>query len=152
MKLHLIVSVLLIGGATLWAADQAVSATYKTDAELMSVLKQSIQKVGPAMATSGVVNADKYQVNVVHRDKPAGAIAHPEGTEVHYIIDGGGTFVTGGKITGKAAAAVIEGGVTRHVAKGDVVVIPAGMPHWYSEIDKGSITYLETRFNIEAKQ
>ena len=137
-----------IGGSTLWAADSPVSATYKSSAELAAVLRDNIQKVGPEMALSGVVSTDRYQVNVVHRDKPAGAIAHPEGTEVHYIIEGSGTFVTGGKITGKGAAAVIEGGVTKHVAKGDVVVIPAGMPHWYSEIDKGSITYLETRFNL----
>ena len=45
----------------------------------------------------------------------------------------------------------IDGGVTRHVAKGDSVVIPAGTPHWYKEVD-GSITYLEVRFNVGPKK
>ena len=151
MKLLLVMAIGLcsaIGGPTLWAADPPVAATYKSSADLAAVLRESIRKVSPEMALSGVISTDQYQVNVVHRDQPAGAIAHPAATEVHYIIEGSGTFVTGGQIMGKGAAAIIEGGVTKHIAKGDVVVIPAGMPHWYSEIDKGSITYLETRFNL----
>jgi quercetin dioxygenase-like cupin family protein len=36
------------------------------------------------------------------------------------------------------------------VAKGDVVVIPAGTPHWYKDVD-GSVTYLEVRFDVDLK-
>jgi len=41
--------------------------------------------------------------------------------------------------------AEIKDGVSRHIAKGDVVVIPENSPHWYKDVD-GSITYLEVRF------
>jgi quercetin dioxygenase-like cupin family protein len=34
--------------------------------------------------------------------------------------------------------------VTRRIKAGDVVVIPAGVPHWFSEIE-GSITYIVVR-------
>ncbi len=34
--------------------------------------------------------------------------------------------------------------MTRKIKAGDVVVIPAGVPHWFSQID-GSITYVVVR-------
>ena len=40
-----------------------------------------------------------------------------------------------------ASGPSIQGGVTQHIKTGDVVVIPAGVPHWFSKID-GSITYI----------
>jgi quercetin dioxygenase-like cupin family protein len=43
------------------------------------------------------------------------------------------------------ASATIGGGVTQRVPKGDVVIVPANSPHWYSQID-GAITYLEVRW------
>jgi quercetin dioxygenase-like cupin family protein len=32
----------------------------------------------------------------------------------------------------------------------DVLVIPAGTPHWYKDVE-GSITYLEVRFDVDKK-
>jgi mannose-6-phosphate isomerase-like protein (cupin superfamily) len=126
--------------------------TYKVDADLMAVLKKAIE-AAPDMSTSAVANTDQYRINIVRRGKGAGAIAHPGNTEVHYIIDGSATFVTGGTIvrpTSPGAVAEIQGGVSRHVSKGDVVVIPENSPHWYKDVD-GSITYLEVRFVAPAK-
>jgi mannose-6-phosphate isomerase-like protein (cupin superfamily) len=121
---------------------------YKSDADLQAVLKKAIAGTND-MATSAIANTDQYRVNIVHRPKPAGAIAHPGNTELHYIIAGSGTVVTGGKIVraagASAASATIEGGETHKVSKGDVVIVPAGSAHWYKEIT-GEITYLEVRF------
>ena len=132
-----------------------MAATYLTEAELDSALKEAAKKA-PAMHTAPVKNDDHYRINIVRRTKAQGAIAHPEGTEVHHIIDGAGTLVTGGTIvrpaasgegSASAAPATIEGGVSRHVAKGDVILIPAGTAHWYKDLD-GTITYLEVRFDL----
>jgi mannose-6-phosphate isomerase-like protein (cupin superfamily) len=124
------------------------AGTYKSNADLQAVLKKAIAGTND-MATSAVSNTDQYRVNIVHRPKPAGAIAHPGNTELHYIIEGSGTVVTGGKIVraagAPAASATIEGGEEHKVAKGDVVIIPAGSAHWYKEVN-GEITYLEVRF------
>src|SRR5262245_41026178 len=135
------------------AQSSAAPATYLTDAELMATLKEAAKKA-PAMHTAPVKNADHYRINIVRRTTPQGAIAHPDGTEVHHIVEGGGTLVTGGTIvrptaaaTGASAAASSDGGVTRRVAKGDVILIPAGTPHWYKDLD-GTITYLEVRFDL----
>lgn len=132
---------------TTWAPG-----TYKDAAGLMEVLKAAIPKATD-QASSPVVNTDSYRVNVVYRNKPGVAMAHltgpAKGTEVHYIIDGSATVVTGGTLlrpTGKPSD--IQGGETRKVSKGDVLVIPAGTPHWYKEVN-GSVTYLEVRFDVE---
>ena len=99
------------------------------------------------MTTSAVSNTDQYRVNIVHRAKPAGAIAHQGNTELHYIIEGAGTVVTGGTIVRGTTpgAATIANGVAQRVTKGDVVIVPANSPHWYSQIDT-EITYLEVRW------
>jgi mannose-6-phosphate isomerase-like protein (cupin superfamily) len=66
-------------------------------------------------------------------------------TEIYEIVDGAGTFVTGGTFANpKDRTAGIAGGESRRVSKGDFIIIPAGTAHWFSSID-GSITYLETR-------
>lgn len=123
------------------------AATYKSANELADVLKAAVSNPG-GMTTSAVSNTDQYRVNVVHRVKPAGALAHAGNTELHYIIDGAATVVTGGTIVrgaGGAASATIENGVTQKVSKGDVIIVPANSPHWYSVVD-GSVTYLEVRW------
>lgn len=122
---------------------------FKPSAELMSTLK-AMAVPASGMTTSPIALTDQYRINIVRRAKPAGAIAHPGNTEVHYIIEGSGTLVTGGAIvpaTTTGAAAEIKDGVTRHVGPGDVVVVPENSPHWYKDLD-GAITYLEVRFVV----
>jgi len=126
-------------------------ATYLTEAELMATLKEAA-KTAPAMHTAPIKLADHYRINIVRRTSAQGAIAHPDGTEVHHIIEGSATFVTGGTIVRAAGApagsATIDGGESRRVSKGDVVLVPAGTPHWYKDLE-GSITYLEVRFDVK---
>ena len=127
------------------------AAIYKSAKELADVLKAVAANPG-GMSSSAVSITDQYRINVVHRVKPAGALAHAGNTELHYIIDGSATIVTGGTIVrgGTAAAATITNGVTQKVAKGDVIVVPANSPHWYSIVD-GSVTYLEVRWLAPVK-
>jgi mannose-6-phosphate isomerase-like protein (cupin superfamily) len=67
-------------------------------------------------------------------------------TEVYQIVEGAGTFVTGGTLANpNDRTAGIRGGEAHRVAKGDFIIIPPGTPHWFRDIDQ-SITYIETRF------
>lgn len=121
-------------------------ATYQSAEALASALTAA-QATPGGMTTAAIANTDQYRVNIVHRARPAGAIVHAGNTELHYILDGAGTLVTGGTIVagvdGKAAS--IANGVTQRVGKGDVIIVPASSPHWYSQIDS-TITYLEVRW------
>lgn len=133
-------------------AQTPAPATYKSAAELMEVLKANIPKATD-QASSPVANESAYRINVVYRNKPGVAMAHAtgpaKGTEVHYIIDGSATVITGGTLVRPTGSPTnIENGVVHHVSKGDVLVIPAGTPHWYKEIN-GSVTYLEVRFDVD---
>jgi mannose-6-phosphate isomerase-like protein (cupin superfamily) len=128
------------------------AAIFKAGAELMALLKAAPVPAS-GMTTAPIALTDQYRINIVHRAKSAGAIAHAVNSEVHYIIDGAATFVSGGTIVPAAvsgAAAEIRNGVARHVAKGDVVVIPENSAHWYKDVE-GEITYLEVRFVAPAK-
>jgi hypothetical protein len=71
-------------------------------------------------------------------------------TEIYYILNGNATLVTGGTLPDshplRAGSTTfqstrIEGGVSRKVSKGDVVVIPGRTPHWFSSQD-GDLSYL----------
>jgi hypothetical protein len=67
-------------------------------------------------------------------------------TEVYYILDGGGTYTTGGTMPDpNNRTAGIKGGQTNNIRPGDVIVIPPGTAHWFSKID-GHVTYIEARF------
>jgi mannose-6-phosphate isomerase-like protein (cupin superfamily) len=132
-------------------------AVYKTSAELMARLGERAKETpAPEMMAANVKsNGDKYMINVVRRTKPQGAIAHAVGSEIHSIIDGSATLVTGGTIVRPSSnpedrgRGTIQNGVTRKVRKGDIIMVPPGTPHWYQAID-GMVTYLEIRFDVGA--
>jgi hypothetical protein len=67
-------------------------------------------------------------------------------TEVYYILEGSGTYTTGGSMPDpKNRTAGIKGGQTNEIKPGDVIVIPPGTAHWFSKIN-GHVTYIEARF------
>jgi mannose-6-phosphate isomerase-like protein (cupin superfamily) len=128
-------------------------AIYKSDAELTTALKAAAARAAAgAQISAPFATTDQYRINVVQRTQGAGPLTHAGNTELHHIIDGAATVVTGGKIVRGAAGtpATVEGGVSRRVTKGDVILVPADTPHWYKEVE-GSVTYLEVRFVVPTK-
>lgn len=119
---------------------------FKSGADLAAVLQKAATSAGGTSSSSIALN-DQYRVSLVHRDKAAGALAHPGNTELLYITEGSGVMVTGGTIVAAAAGtpASIANGVTQHFVKGEVIIVPSGSPHWFSIIE-APVTYLEVRF------
>src|SRR5271165_6462865 len=88
-----------------------------------------------------LVKADNLAVEGNYRNKPGVVEVHESLTDVFYITDGETTFVAGGKLEGGAPTGpgqirggTISGGTTYHLVKGDTIVIPAGIPHWFKEV------------------
>ncbi len=105
-------------------------------------------KVAAALSKGGsLVTAPDLLVSGSHRDKGGQVEQHENETDVIYVVDGASTFVTGGtmvggKVTkpGQSVGSDIQGGQTHHLTKGDVIVVPAGTPHWFKEVPQ-SINY-----------
>jgi mannose-6-phosphate isomerase-like protein (cupin superfamily) len=101
------------------------------------------------LASVPVFKIGQFNVNVEHRLGPPAmaqaASVHDKDAELFYMIDGTATLVTGGTLVegthdgdnwrGKA----IEGGKAQKMSKGDFMLVPAGVPHWFTNID-GNIT------------
>lgn len=137
MKYLLLLSTLLIPAALLWGEGQAVTFA-DHDAVAAALVKGGALAKGPDFTTSGAHRAKAGQVEV-----------HEKETDVIYITDGEATFVTGGTMVGGKATTPgqwlgtdIQGGETRHLVKGDVIVIPAGTPHWFKEVPSGVSYFL----------
>jgi glc operon protein GlcG len=94
-----------------------------------------------------LLEVDGYKVHASRRDGPGVAEVHDWETDVVYVLEGSATVVTGGTVVdpritepGQVRGPVIQGGESRRIAKGDVVVIPAGVPHWFKDV-QGPLTY-----------
>jgi mannose-6-phosphate isomerase-like protein (cupin superfamily) len=124
------------------------AGTQVSGVDLAQQIEAAIAKsADPAVAEVGVT--DHYAIHEVRRLKPGPAAIHMGSTEVHLILAGGGTLVTGGKMIAGAHGNSIEGGVSHTLKKGDVFLIPENTPHMYSAID-GSLDYFEVRFATAA--
>ena len=140
------------------------SATDVSRAQLLDVIKNA-----PADGVSDqqlrVIDIGKYNVavGVLHRSAKARqtAISHSQVTEIYHIIEGSGTFVTGGTMVSPTPSpmdgdtvkilvgpstngAAIQNGQSRKVGPGDVIVIPPGVAHWFSAVES-DMNYLVVR-------
>ncbi|AOH87036.1 cupin [Sphingomonas panacis] len=86
--------------------------------------------------------------------KPA---VHPTDAEYTTVIEGAGTLVSGGRMidpvttkSGMIEGSRIEGGTTRDLKPGDVILIPAGIPHWFG-ITGGKLVLLGMKLARPAK-
>ena len=91
--------------------------------------------------------SDKYMVHASHRDKAGMVELHEQDADIIYVLEGSATLVTGGEIVGGKVIASgeirgtdVKGGETRTITKGDVIIVPAGTPHWFKEVP-GPLNY-----------
>jgi quercetin dioxygenase-like cupin family protein len=88
-----------------------------------------------------LVNTD-YKIQAGRRAMPGTVEIHEHDTDILYFLEGSATIVTGGKTENPQTTAAgeirgdkITGGTPHKVTKGDIVVIPSGIPHWFSEVN-----------------
>src|SRR5215471_562445 len=159
---------LIASHATLQSQSGKRAATDVSAADVRATLKQA-----PPDAVMDqqirVVDMGKYNVavGVLHRAAKAKqtAIEHAQVTEVYYITEGSGTFVTGGTLVDPTASpadgttvkilvgpstngAAIRGGQSRKIGPGDVIVIPPGVAHWFSAVES-DMNYLVVRVDAD---
>lgn len=116
-----------------------------------------------------VADVGGYKVGIygVFRPKntPGDANVHETTvTEIYYMLQGTGTLVTGGTLVNPRSAGMspntgtqdlrgsaVQGGVSRRVGPGDIIVIPGRLPHWWSALDS-DIRYVIYRADPQGLQ
>ena len=91
----------------------------------------------------------EFKIHASRREAPGVAEIHTKDTDIIHVLEGSATFVTGGtaieaktiapdEIRGKE----IQGGESRRIGNGDVIVVPNGVPHWFKEVDGPLLYYV----------
>jgi len=96
------------------------------------------------ISTTRLLEGGEFNVNIRHVENATpesySTLTHPDTIDVWVVQEGSGTVVTGGTVVdGKHS-----GGDERFITAGDMIFIPAGMPHGMKETR--SITWLNIRF------
>ena len=94
-----------------------------------------------------LVNNDNYMVHASHREAEGMAEVHVLDTDIIYVLEGAATFITGGTVVdGKTTepfeirGAFIQGGDSRRIGKGDVIIVPNEVPHMFHDV-QGPLNY-----------
>jgi mannose-6-phosphate isomerase-like protein (cupin superfamily) len=163
---------LVIGAALLCAlspslfAQRPTTATHIPRADIMTVFEHMGESIDQQIRVVDIGDEVNVGVGILQRigtrteGEEVNAIVHHRVAEIYYVLSGSGTLVTGGNIAGDiefpasnssvleligpSGARTISNGQTKTISAGDVVIIPAGVPHGFRNI-QDQITYLSMR-------
>lgn len=89
-----------------------------------------------------LVSTPRYRVSASRRDGTGEAEIHTLDTDIFYVLDGSATVITGGRLVGshEVAPGEIRGssivdGESHSLTRGEVFVIPQGVPHWFKRVN-----------------
>lgn len=134
-------------------ADVFEKATSASSDPVAAVSYFNKQEVSDAFAKGSILldgsNGRNYMVHASRREKPGQAEIHTKDTDVIYVLQGSAKFVTGGEAVDTKTTAPdelrgvsIQNGETRQIAKGDVIVVPNGVPHQFLEVTNPFLYYV----------
>jgi mannose-6-phosphate isomerase-like protein (cupin superfamily) len=141
-KIILALACVTLVSAAIWAQQPApatLQGGHVTAADLAAIVaKQPKDRNG----NQTFLQLAPYNINMEHRvNVPQNASVHDKEAELFYVVDGNATLVTGGKLVNPTrngdnlTAATVEGGTAKRISKGDFILVPEGVPHWFSKID-----------------
>lgn len=143
MKTKLIAAALLAAATALPAGDPQGFYLWKS-AELKAFTKSLSPKINEKkVATQNLTAVGNYSFMVAHREGSGEAEYHANVADVFMVQSGEATLIYGGKIVDAKTTAPnemrgpsINGGMEKKLAAGDVVTIPAALPHML-KLDSG---------------
>ena len=155
----------LLSSGTL--AQSPTTATHIPYSEIMAAFQglgafpdQQVRVVDIGEGINVAVGILRRESTRTEEGEGVNALVHHQVTEVYYVLSGSGILVTGGEtsggrelpadsvpvreLIGPSAIRSVTNGQTMIIAAGDLVVIPAGVPHGFRQI-LDQITYLSIR-------
>ena len=100
------------------------------------------EQAAAAFARGGLLlDTATYKIDAGRREKSGEVEFHTTVTDIMYIRSGQATVVAGGEMIepreesrGEFRASSIKGGATYHLAEGAIFAVPAGVPHWFTDV------------------
>jgi mannose-6-phosphate isomerase-like protein (cupin superfamily) len=143
------IALLSIGLAGFCVADDAApKIQYFSAAQLASQVAHPVEGV----AAKQFLNGSGSDVYIIHRDKNGEAEVHMAFNDIYVVKSGHAKITVGGQVSGNRETATgewrggnITGGTDYPLAAGDVLFIPAGVPHKVLVAPKASITYVTVK-------
>ncbi len=130
------------------ADDTAAKVQYFTAAQLASQVSHPVD----GFAAKQFMNAPSSNVLIVRREKNGETEVHMALNDIFVVKSGHAKITVGGRVTGNRETAPkewrggeITGGTDYSLAPGDVLFIPAGIPHQVLVPNKSSITYVTVK-------
>ena len=147
-------------------AQRPTTATHIPRADIMTVFEHMGETIDQQIRVVDIGDEVNVGVGILQRKgnrtegEVVNTIVHHLVTEVYYVLSGSGTLVTGGDISGDiefpannssvleligpSGSRTVTNGQTKTVSAGDIVIIPAGVPHGFRNI-QDQITYVSIR-------
>jgi mannose-6-phosphate isomerase-like protein (cupin superfamily) len=148
----LLVAGVFVGMGTRGAMAQENSGVSRNSAEAMAAQAKRQMETARTSATGAAsATLEKYPGSytmLAVRVKSGGAEVHANWDDYLFVIDGSGTVMTGGTAVdakagddGETRGTRVEGGVPTEMHKGDVIHIPAKLPHQVVLAPGETVTY-----------
>lgn len=129
----------LIPAAAVIALERPADVAYVPAAEVAAAFLKGMP----------LVERDGYKVHASRRDGAGKAEVHARDVDILYVLEGTSTVVIGGEVVDPQSVgpeeirgASIRGGDARRLAKGDLLIIPNGVPHWFREVPGPFLYYV----------
>ena len=120
------------------AANQVMNLFFDAGDLPAAIAKLKAARVNnqPLVTQPRLLNMPPYRVQLEYRPGAAPAIIHDIDAEMMVVVEGTGTVVTGGKLVNETrtnaanrAGPSIEGGQSREIGPGDVILVPENVAH-----------------------
>jgi mannose-6-phosphate isomerase-like protein (cupin superfamily) len=120
------ISRLLLAAMVCAAPAFAQDTTFASADQVQALIAKARAMPPQAVISLPVVSTGPQKVGLDYRTGPGVASAHKGQDELLYVVQGSGTILLGGTVTGPET---LSGATPRHLAKGDVLFIPMDTPH-----------------------
>jgi mannose-6-phosphate isomerase-like protein (cupin superfamily) len=140
--------VLLLG--VMGGYAQTMTSDHWSTPQLLERAKhlQELAAKGDGSASETLEKYPHHYTMLAFRQSSGGGELHQNFADIFFILDGHATVVTGGTIVdekstgpGEIRGKSVEGGKRQEVKAGDIVHIPAGMPHQTLVAEGDTVTY-----------
>jgi mannose-6-phosphate isomerase-like protein (cupin superfamily) len=148
MKIRSLLLALLLSSPLQTWAQSAPRVEYHSATSLRDAVAGAAQAATHMAVTNGA-DRGAYNYVVVRRDQTGEVEVHERLDDVFVIQEGGAVLRYGGTVSGSRETGAgerrggqIAGGTVQRLSVGDMMIVPAGVPHLVEVDPGGSVTYL----------